>query len=263
MNRLMALLLIIGGILGTGYRGAWAQELFTGYYFEDRETNPEDPTMGTISIGTPIDDGAFTAVMDFTFYGCQRSSSGRVEGQKTEQFLKGKWSGTTDGRPQTGSFDAVRDEDGYTGTYTVDDGKQLIAVDGCIRYYVAPRGEFRLVKSEQAKPNEDGQYAVEDNRARIATDNRRVGVTLLDPNAVYVVSISYVMPGPTRNWVLRPARQRLVQGGEVHFEFDELKKEFDGTLGPFDDGWYLITVNSVNPRKGAAPAITELFFPMR
>lgn len=81
--------------------------------------------------------------------------------------------------------------------------------------------------------------------------------------AMYVVSISYVVPSPTRNWILQPARQSVVQGPKVYFEFDTLKQEFDDTLGPYDDGWFLITANSVNPRSSAAPIITEMFFPTR
>lgn len=254
---------MLGASVSAASHGVLAQEIFTGYYFEDRKANPEDPTMGTVSIVTPVEDGGFDAVMDFTFYGCQRRSAGQISGQKTDQVLKGTWSGMTDGRPQSGSFNGVRDEQGYTGTYTVDGGKQLITVDDCIKYYVAPRGDFRVVKSELAEANENGEYIVENAWALIATEGRRVGVTPLDPNALYVVSISYVVHGPTKNWVLQPARQSVTRGSKVYFEFDALKEEFDSTLGPFDDGWYLITASSVNPGNGAAPSITEMFFPAR
>lgn len=96
---------------------------------------------------TPEGDGAFEAVMDFTFYGCQRSSVGRIDGEKTDESLSGTWSGTTDGSAQSGDFQRDYDDGGYTGTFTVDVGKQLITVDGCIRYYVAPHGDFRVVNS--------------------------------------------------------------------------------------------------------------------
>lgn len=263
MRTLFTSLFMLGGALSFGPQAALAQEVYTGYYFEDRTANPEDPTMGTISIVTPEDDGPFTAVMDFTFYGCQKRSSGQIDGQKTDQSLAGAWSGSTDGHPQSGSFTGAHDDGGYSGTYTVDGGKQLITVPGCIRYYVAPRGDFRMVKSDPAQPDENGEYTAEDDRARIATEGRRVGITPLDPNALYVVSISYVMPGATRNWVLQPARQEIVRGSKVYFEFDALKDEFDDTLGAFDDGWYLVTANSVNLRNMNTPAITEIFFPTR
>lgn len=263
MKKLMAPLLALLGVLIADRHDALAQEVFTGYYFEDPISNPEDPMMGTINLVAPEGDGAFEAAMDFTLVGCQRSSTGRIEGHKTDRILKGKWSGMTDGVEQTGAFSGEKEGDAYTGVYTVDGGKQHIVVPDCIEYHVAPQGEFTLTRSKPAEPDENGEYVAEDERTRIATDGGRVDVTPLDRNALYVVSISYVVPGPTKNWKLRPARQRIVQGTEVRFEFDKLKEEFDDTLGPYSDGWYLITANSVNPRDGAAPVITELFFPTR
>lgn len=263
MKTLMTSLLVTGAFLISDCAEITAQEIFTGYYLEDPIANPEDPMMGTIHIVAPEGDGEFEAVMDFTIVGCQRESSGTVKGIKTDQVLRGKWTGETDGRLQSGNFDGVADETGYAGTYNVDDGKQYIRVDGCIEYYVSPYGEFHVVSNKRTDPDENGEYIVQDTRALIETQGRRVGITPLDPDATYVVSISYVFQGATSNWLLEPAQQRTVKGRKVVFEFDRLKTEFDDTRGPFDDGWYLITVNSVNPRDGAPPIITKMFFPAR
>lgn len=98
--------------------------------------------------------------------------------------------GTTDGRAQTGKYDGARDGDGYSGTYTVDKGKQRITVSGCIPYDIASHGAFRLIQSKPASASAAGEYSTETPRVRIRTKDDKVSITPLDPKALYTVSIA-------------------------------------------------------------------------
>lgn len=129
--------------------------LYLGYYLEDRNTNPEDPTPGALYLNLPANDSAFTGSMFFTYVGCQTSNTGTVSGTKTGRSLSGAWSGPIDNVIRSGSFAGTYDagQRFYAGTYTVSGGKQLVTVPGCIQYFIAPNGTWELFLAEESVPS--------------------------------------------------------------------------------------------------------------
>jgi len=122
------------------------KSLYIGYYVEDAATNPEDPLSGSLYLNLPNEDGDFAGSMFFTYVGCQNSNVGTISGTKSANSLTGSWSGTIDGTAQTGSYTGSfnTNENSYSGDYDVSAGKQLIVVDDCIEYYIAPKGTWYL-----------------------------------------------------------------------------------------------------------------------
>lgn len=120
--------------------------LYLGYYAEDPASNPEDPTLGALSLSLPSGDSNFAGSMYFTFVGCQASNVGTISGAKTSTSLVGSWTGSVDGRAQNGSYVGAFDAaaQGYAGTYTVAGGKQQVSIPGCIDYIIAPGGTWEL-----------------------------------------------------------------------------------------------------------------------
>lgn len=125
---------------------AGSNELYIGYYAEDRTDNPEDPTLGAVYLNLPEGDSSFSGNMFFTYVGCQTSNVGGVNGTKTAGSLAADWSGTIDNEPQNGNFNGTYDAAGgsWSGTYTVADGKQFLDLFPCIRYWIASRGSWEL-----------------------------------------------------------------------------------------------------------------------
>jgi len=121
--------------------------LFVGYYHEDPVTNPEDPSPGALYLNLPSADSTFAGTMFFTYIGCQKLSAGGISGSKDKQSLSGHWSGPVDNTLQSGSFGGTYDSAAqrYTGTYTVDAGKQFVDLRPCIQYYIAPNGTWEVV----------------------------------------------------------------------------------------------------------------------
>lgn len=150
-----AMLGACGGGGGSGGDGAApTHDLYVGYYWEDAADNSEDPTAGVTVLNLPKDDGSFSGSMYFTYEGCQTSNVGKISGTKTADALAGDWAGTIDGTAQTGGFvggRAAADEN-YSGTYTVDKGKQPIHVKDCIDYYIASKGTWELFAVEKSTP---------------------------------------------------------------------------------------------------------------
>jgi hypothetical protein len=126
-----------------------ASDLYIGSYVENSLANPEDPMPGAIHVTIPKDDSGFSGELFFTYVGCQSENIGSVTGTKftedNKTFLKGGWTGTVDGRPQQGEFLGKLNSKGhYTGTYTVAAGKQKVVIEDCIKYYIAPHGDWFL-----------------------------------------------------------------------------------------------------------------------
>jgi len=121
-------------------------QLYIGYYTEDKATNPEDPTTGSLYLNIPKNNGTFSGSMSFSYVGCQTSNVGSISGNKTSNTLTGNWSGTIDGTSQNGVYTgSLNSTDGYyTGDYNVSAGKQHITVDNCIDYFIAPKGKWYL-----------------------------------------------------------------------------------------------------------------------
>lgn len=128
--------------------------LYLGYYAEDRNANPEDPTAGALYLNLPETDSPFSGSMFFTYVGCQSSNIGTVSGTKRGPSLSGSWSGPIDGTVRSGSFTGTYDgvQRFYAGVYTVAGGKQFVRVPGCIDYYIAPNGTWELFLAEENVP---------------------------------------------------------------------------------------------------------------
>lgn len=131
-----------------------AAALYVGYYQEDPNNNPEDPTIGAVYLNLPNGGGNFSGDMFFTYVGCQTSNVGTITGTLTGDHLQGSWTGTTDGTAQHGNFSGERIKalDGYSGTYSVAGGKQHISVADCIEYYIAAKGTFELFAVGNSEP---------------------------------------------------------------------------------------------------------------
>lgn len=128
--------------------------LYVGYYQEDALTNPEDPTPGAFVLKLPDEDAAFGGAMYFTFVGCQSSNVGAVKGVKAGTALTGTWSGTIDNSAQSGAYTGTYDKGSrtYRGNYSVSAGKQHKNIEGCIQYYIAPKGTWEMYAVEQNQP---------------------------------------------------------------------------------------------------------------
>lgn len=120
--------------------------LYVGYYAEDPQTNPEDPTLGVLYLALPSGDAFFSGAMYFTYVGCQTSNVGAISGTRSGNSLTGTWNGNLDGLAQSGNYAAsyTSANAGFTGTYSVAGGKQFHDVPGCIQYFIAPNGNFEL-----------------------------------------------------------------------------------------------------------------------
>jgi len=151
-------------------RGALAQscpnDLYIGYYLEDAVANPEDPLPGAIHLSLPKQNGAFSGELFFTYVGCQSRNIGTLSGQRSGTALSGNWRGTVDNTVQRGSFLGNLNQQGaYSGTYTVDGGKQNIVVEGCIDYFIAPFGTWFLFPIAEDSPD-DELIEINDNQIR-------------------------------------------------------------------------------------------------
>jgi hypothetical protein len=128
--------------------------LYVGYYAEDPASNPEDATFGSVYFNLPNGDGSFSGAMNFTYFGCQSSSVGTISGTRSADSITGTWSGSVDELPQAGDYVGDYDAAGFfAGTYTVDDGKQLVDVSGCTKYYIAPNGTWEVFAINTAVPS--------------------------------------------------------------------------------------------------------------
>lgn len=132
-----------------------SDDLYVGYYQEDPLTNPEDPTAGSIYLNIPPQSGNFSGSMFFTFFGCQQENVGAVSGTRGEIQLSMLWNGEIDETSQSGTLSGSLINDTYfTGTYTVDNGKQYITVENCIHYYIAPQGTWAIFPVDEVLPND-------------------------------------------------------------------------------------------------------------
>jgi hypothetical protein len=136
--------------------GAVPGGLYVGYYQEDAVNNPEDPTIGTLYLRLPQDDGAFSGDMYFTYVGCQTQNIGTISGNKNQLDLVGSWSGTVDNLAQSGNY-VGRFQPAlgvYQGTYTNAGGKQFRDLRPCITYFIAALGTWELFRLGQTfSPN--------------------------------------------------------------------------------------------------------------
>ena len=130
--------------------------LYVGYYAEDPVTNPEDPTYGAFQLFFPEDAADFAGSMFFTYEGCQSSNVGAVRGSRVGGSISGLFAGDVDGVPQhgryQGAFDSVTHS--YSGTYSIDGGKQYRNLLPCIDYYIAPNGTFEMHRVGESQPRD-------------------------------------------------------------------------------------------------------------
>jgi len=134
-------------VLAADAPAASPERVYVGWYQEDPLANPEDPTTGSLYLSLPAGDSAFSGSMSFTYVGCQTESLGSVAGAKAGPSLEAAWTGSVDGTAQKGRFTGAWSAGlgGYAGTYDVAGGKQHISIDGCIDYWIAPRGTWELL----------------------------------------------------------------------------------------------------------------------
>ncbi|MFN4264559.1 MAG: hypothetical protein ACK4F8_02290 [Aquabacterium sp.] len=130
---------------------------YVGYYEEDSQTNPEDPTVGAIAMKLPDGNAPFAGAMYFTYFGCQNDNVGYINGNKTNGTIAGNWNGVLDTRTKNGAFEAAYNEAAqqFTGTFTVAGPKERIDVacgDTPLSYYVAPNGTFELFPQDSSRP---------------------------------------------------------------------------------------------------------------
>jgi hypothetical protein len=125
--------------------------LYVGYYQEDPNSNPEDPVPGALYLTLPEGDDNFSGKLYFTYFGCQNSNVGAINGSKSGATLNGNWSGTIDNTSQSGSYLGTYDvaNNLYSGSYTVAGGKQVIDIPNCIKYSIAPNGSWNLLPVEK------------------------------------------------------------------------------------------------------------------
>jgi len=121
--------------------------LYVGYYAESPTNNPEDPTLGVLHLALPANDAAFSGAMFFTYVGCQTSNLGAISGNRNGNALSGNWSGTIDGSAQAGSYSGSYSASSglFSGTYTVNGGKQFRDLSPCITYFIAADGTWELL----------------------------------------------------------------------------------------------------------------------
>ncbi len=154
-------LLLFGALMGTLSTPGYGQmmcsgELHVGYYLEDPLNNPEDPVPGSLFLNIPDSDGAFAGEMYFTYQGCQSENLGAVAGTRQSNSLSGNWAGTVDNTSQSGGFVGSQANPGvFSGTYSVDGGKQQIVVEDCVEYFIAANGTWTLSSINQPAPNDD------------------------------------------------------------------------------------------------------------
>ena len=219
-------------------------DVYHGAYFEDPASNPEDPTFGSVSLVLPTDGGDFSGEMSFTFVGCQTQNIGRIEGTKTHNKLTGHWSGKVDQTKQSGAFDGTVQPGGFiAGDFTVDGGKQFNRVDGCIEYYIAPKGTFYLMAAPKVK---DGEPVAYENDLVAVSCAAMISVKPKSPASAYLVAMQIVVPGPDGPKVITPW-QDLTYGKSTKLSAQSLldkieKAGLKGSAEPF------ITVTAVNGR---------------
>lgn len=142
----------------TGHQGVPRTQapakLYVGYYAEDSNDNPEDPTVGTVILRIPEPDQSFSGLMSFSFFGCMPGADvGTVRGTRSPAHLNGKWVGTVDGVAVGGAFtgDYSAAEDSFTGRFGNAGGKKRVTAKNC-SYYVAGAGSYKLFGSMTNQP---------------------------------------------------------------------------------------------------------------
>ncbi len=107
-------------------------------------------------LSLPAANADFAGSMFFSFVGCQPLNVGRISGKKEQNSLTGNWSGTLDGSLQGGTYNGTYDPANvlYSGTYTVNAGKQFRDLSPCIVYYIAAFGAWELFASETTVSSE-------------------------------------------------------------------------------------------------------------
>ncbi len=121
-----------------GYR------LYLGYYMEDPQNNPEDPTTGGLIACIPDGNGTFRSQFVFSYYGCQGGiDKGDISGNRSGNNINGNWNGNVDGRSVGGSFTGQYNNGAFSGTWTNSGGKLQVQVGSC-NYYVAGNGTWVL-----------------------------------------------------------------------------------------------------------------------
>ena len=141
--------------------------LYVGYYLEDADTNPQDPTAGAFTLTLPDGNAGFAGSLFFTYIGCQSSNVGRVSGSKTGNALSASFEGTVDGLPQSGRLNGSYDSTSgaYTGTYLVAGGLQRVRVPGCIDYFIGPNGTWALLPVGRSQPS---SFSVQASAAQVS-----------------------------------------------------------------------------------------------
>ncbi len=127
-----------------------------GWYEEDPDNNPEDPTVGALFMRVPAANGNYTGLMPFSYVGCSAGVDvGSISGTRTDNALAGNWAGTLDGVDVGGSFSADFTDGSsparFDGTFSNDAGKQPIVAGPC-SYYMAAQGRFRLFDAPASEP---------------------------------------------------------------------------------------------------------------
>ena len=194
--------------------------LYVGYYQEDALTNPEDPTPGAFVLKLPEEDAAFGGAMYFTFVGCQSSNVGAVKGVKAGAALRGTWSGTVDNSAQSGAYAGTYDKGSgaYKGTYSVSAGKQLKNIEGCVQYYIAPKGTWEMYAVEQNQPASFKLDLAGGQVSWRAVPNTAMTLVYVIDTAVALagsgnpIKVQTILPGPVTKFDLGGAK--LAKGKE-------------------------------------------------
>lgn len=129
--------------------------LYLGYYQENPQDNPEDPTAGAYIVKIPGANQPFSGSLSFTYVGCQTANIGTINGMREDARISGTWSGTLDGQPNGGRFAANYDSSsgGFLGSYDNAGGKQFRDLSPCIRYYIAADGRLDAFPVGTQVPN--------------------------------------------------------------------------------------------------------------
>lgn len=119
-------------------------DIYLGYYVEDANNNPEDPTAGYLMACMPDSNAPFSSELLFSYEGCQGGVDvGNVSGNRNGNNINGTWSGTVDGRNIGGEYSGIWDGSKFTGTWNNNNGKTRISSGSCA-YYVARDGTWVL-----------------------------------------------------------------------------------------------------------------------
>ena len=131
-----------------------APKLYVGYYVEDAVNNPEDPTIGSLMVKAPSNDGPFAGLMPFSYLGCIAGADiGGVSGTRSGVSFDGAWTGTVDNVPVGGTYQGTYapSSDTFSGNYTNAGGKVPFGTGGCSGF-VAANGTWKIFGTTASEP---------------------------------------------------------------------------------------------------------------